>query len=71
VGARKADGGGGGGRNVVVSTEGVMEQCLATGGCQTLGLLLISILFISKYQKAHLAGCTKCKIQMVGTACNG
>ena len=28
---------------VVVRTGGVMGQCLATGGCQTLQLLLISI----------------------------
>ena len=28
---------------VVVRTGGVMRQCLAMGGCQTLQLLLISI----------------------------
>ena len=55
-------------RVVVVRTEGVMGQCLATAHCQTLQLLLISVLIISKYYKAHLVGCTKFKIQMVGTA---
>ena len=42
----RGDGGGGGGGNsrvVVVRTGGVMGQCLAMGGCQTLQLLLISI----------------------------
>jgi hypothetical protein len=55
-------------RVVVVRTEGVMGQCLAMGGCQTLQLLLISVLIISKHYKAHPVGCTKFKIQMVGTA---
>jgi hypothetical protein len=41
---------------VVVTTGGVMGQCLATGGCQTLQLLLISILIISKHSKAHPVG---------------
>jgi hypothetical protein len=52
---------------VVVRTEGVMGQCLAMGGCQTLQLLLISILIISKHYKAHPVSCTKYKIQTVGT----
>ena len=43
-----------------------MGQCLATGGCQTLQLLLISILIISKHYKAHPVSCTKYKIQTVG-----
>ena len=51
---------------VVVRIEGVMGQCLATGGCQTLQLLLISILIISKHYKAHPVSCTKYEIQMVG-----
>jgi hypothetical protein len=38
---------------VVVRTGGAMGQCLATGGCQTLQLLLISLLIISKHYKAH------------------
>ena len=42
---------GGTGQVVVVRTEGVMGQCLATGGCQTLQLLLISVLIISKHYK--------------------
>jgi len=54
---------------VVVRTKGVMGQCLAIGGCQTLQLLLISILIISKHYKAHLVGWTKFKIRMVGTVC--
>ena len=54
---------------VVVRVGGVMGQCLATGGCQTLQLLLICILIISKHYKAHPVSCTKFKIQMVGTAC--
>jgi hypothetical protein len=54
---------------VVVRGGGVMGQCLATGGCQTLQLLLISILIISKHYKAHPVGCTKFKIQTVGTVC--
>jgi len=72
VGSHEGDSGGGGGGNaemVVVRTRGVMGQCLATDGCQTLQLLLISILIISKYYKAHPMGCTKFKIQMVGTVC--
>ena len=56
-------------RVVVVRTEGVMGQFLATGGCQTLQLLLISILIISKHYKAHPVSCTKYKIQMVGPVC--
>jgi hypothetical protein len=51
---------------VVVRAGGVMGQCLATGGCQTLQLLLISILIISKHYKAHPVSCTKYKIQTVG-----
>jgi len=55
---------------VVVRTRGVMGlQCLAMGGCQTLQLLLISILIISKHYKAHPVGWTKFKIQTVGTVC--
>jgi hypothetical protein len=57
----------GGTHQVVVRTEGTMGQCLATGGCQTLQLLLISILIISKHYKAHPVSCTKYKIQTVGT----
>ena len=53
-------------RVVVVRTEGVMGQCLATTRCQTLQLLLISILIISKHYKAHPVSCTKYKIQTVG-----
>ena len=34
---------------VVVRVRGVMGQCLATGSCQTLQLLLISIFIISKH----------------------
>jgi len=34
---------------VVVSGRSVMGQCLATGGCQTLQLLLIDILIINKH----------------------
>jgi len=56
-------------RVVVVRVGGVMGQCLATGGCQTLQLLLISVLIINKHYKAHPVGCTKFKIQTVGTAC--
>ena len=41
---------------VVVRTREVMGQCLAMGGCQTLQLLLISVLIISKHYKAHLVG---------------
>jgi len=72
VGGREGDGGGSGGGTrwvVVVRTGGVMGQCLATGGCQTLQLLLISILIISKHYKAHPVGCTKFKIQTVGAVC--
>ena len=36
-------------RVVVVRTEGVMGQFLATGGCQTLQLLLINVLIINKH----------------------
>jgi hypothetical protein len=32
---------------VVVRRQAVMEQCLATGGCQTLQLLLINDLIIN------------------------
>ena len=53
-------------RVVVVRTKEVMGQCLATTHCQTLQLLLISILIISKHYKAHLVSCIKFKIQMVG-----
>jgi hypothetical protein len=41
---------------VVVRTGGVMGQCLAIGSCQTLQLLLISVLIISKNYKAHPVG---------------
>jgi hypothetical protein len=54
---------------VVVSGRNMMGQCLATGGCQTLQLLLISVLIISKHYKAHPVGWTKFKIQTVGTVC--
>jgi hypothetical protein len=32
---------------VVVSRQTVMDQCLATGGCQTLQLLIIRVLIIN------------------------
>jgi hypothetical protein len=34
---------------VVVESRGMMGQCLATGGCQTLQLLVIGRLIINKY----------------------
>jgi hypothetical protein len=34
---------------VVVSGRNVLGQCLATGGCQTLQLLLINVLIINKH----------------------
>jgi hypothetical protein len=34
---------------VVVGSRGMMGQCLATGGCQTLQLLVIGRLIINKY----------------------
>jgi hypothetical protein len=34
---------------VVVSGRNVLGQCLATGGCQTLKLLLIIVLIINKH----------------------
>jgi len=42
---------------------------VVVGDCQTLQLLLISILIISKHYKAHLVGWTKFKIRTVGTVC--